>query len=536
MPMDASVSATAMTTSYLRPLSVIAFLILVMAGLIGVAERAGLPLGLVRLSLSVMAAMAVLAIIAFAGTGREKDFAGFTLASPPVGSGVLLALIAGVIVEMAWPASSSAEWGAGPLGAAAGVILAHLIERYGVRRESWQPGESGSAQRAERLMRGLAFGLLGAGLALVAFPVLAAELVQLFRLSPQAATAVAAAIPLIAVLAGGMRSALSLAFAASAMVIATLAVLVGAGLWTIGNLPLPGQAEPATLLAVAEVRRNWSVVQPMHLMEWPGWSAVFSGTALQHFGLGCLIATGLTLALAPSLQVRRRSFVGAAMVVSLIMPLLIVSIGGFAIEAAAVKFIGVPIVRPPASLIEASQLGLLSICGAQPADAEALRIACGVGPRDAAVFDWRQIALSPAFTHAGLGTALGFPPSLALATAGLRLFLGLAAATAGLMLFSLGLGFYLLSRNRIAAGLASIRLGATRLVATVAAILLVVFSAELRSLDPAIIPGLIGAGAVLQIVSTAFRTRNIRSAEVMAEVPAPKPLRRRKASAEGELA
>jgi preprotein translocase subunit YajC len=28
-----------------------------------------------------------------AGTGREKDFAGFTLASPPVGSGVLLALI-----------------------------------------------------------------------------------------------------------------------------------------------------------------------------------------------------------------------------------------------------------------------------------------------------------------------------------------------------------------------------------------------------------------------------------------------------------
>ena len=75
-----------------------------------------------------------------------------------------------------------------------------------------------------------------------------------------------------------------------------------------------------------------------------------------------------------------------------------------------------------------------------------------------------------------------------------------------------------------------------RLVATVAAILLVVFPDELHSLDPAVVPGLIGAGAVLQIVLTAFRTRNIRSAEVMAKVPAPKPLLRRKASAEGELA
>lgn len=525
-----------MTGSYLRPLSVIAFLTLVMAGLVGVAERAGLPLGLVRLLLTIIAAMALIAIIAFASTGREKDYAGFSLTSPPVSSGILLALIAGLVVEMALPARSAAEWSAGPLGAAAGVMLAHLIGRYGVWRAPWQPDESASAPRAERLLRGLALGLLGAGLALVALPILAGELVLLFRISPGSAMVAAVAIPLIAVLAGGMRSTLSLALAASAMVIATMVVLVGASLWNIGNLPLPGQADPATLLGLAEVRRNWSVVQPMHLLDWPAWSAVFSGSALQYFGLACLLATGLTLSLGPSLPVRRSSLAGAAMLGLLIVPLLIVSVGGVAIEAAAVRFVGAPIMRPPASLIEASQLGLLTICGASPADAESLRIACGVGPRDAAVLTWQQIALSPGFTHAGLGTALGFPPSLALATAGLRLFLGLAAMTVGLMLFSLGLGFYLLARNRTAAGLASIRLGSTRLVATLAAILLVVFAEELRSLDPAIIPWMLGAGAAVQIASTAFRSRGRTSAEVMTEAPPPKPSRRRKASAQGELA
>jgi hypothetical protein len=136
---------------------------------------------------------------------------------------------------------------------------------------------------------------------------------------------------------------------------------------------------------------------------------------------------------------------------------------------------------------------------------------------------------------------LGFPPTLALTTAGLRLFLGLAATTVGLMLLSLGLGFYLLARNRTAAGLASIRLGSTRLVATGAAILLVVYAVELRSLDPTVVLGLLGAGAGLQIVLAAFRMRRDRSAAALPTATAPgnssrKRQPRKKSSAQGELA
>ncbi len=534
-----------MTTSYLRPLSSIAFLTLVTAALIGVAERAGLPLALVRLSLSVVAAMALLAIIAFASTGREQDFAGFGLISPPVGGGLVLALVIGLPVELAWPANTAAEWSAGPLGAAAGVFVAHLVESYAMRGTSTRTPAALAGNRAGRLLTGFSCLALGAGLVLAALPGFAAELLLLFRLAPTAAQALAVAIPLVAVLAGGMRTTLSLAFAASAMVIATLAILTGAGLWSIGNLPLPGQSEAGTLLGVAEVRRNWSVASPMHLIDWPAWSDIFSGQALHRFGFGCLLGAGVSLAVAPALPVGRRSSAGMAILGLLIVPLLIVSIGGFALEAAAVRFIGMPIVRPPANLVEASQLGLLTICGASPVDAGSLRIACGVGPREAAVFTWRRIAISPAFTHAGLGTALGFPPSLALATAGFRLFLGLAATTLGLMLFALGLGFYLLARNRTAAGLASIRLGSTRLAAMGAAIALFAFWTEWQPLDPRLPAGLLAAGAVFQIAAAGARMlpRRVEAATgsgaVLPETPddkRPPPSRRRKASAESKLA
>jgi hypothetical protein len=182
--------------------------------------------------------------------------------------------------------------------------------------------------------------------------------------------------------------------------------------------------------------------------------------------------------------------------------------------------------------VEAAQFGLITVCGASPDTADAVRIACGVAPRDPALLAWRQIALSPAYVQGGPTVALGYTATVGLAVGIGRLAMALIAATAGLWLLAQGLGRDLLARNRAAAGLASLRLGLARLTAALAAAGAMVLGAAgvMLSPPPLLVALGLGSGLLLLIaMGQAFRRP--------ASVSAPPPPRRRKApSAQGEPA
>jgi hypothetical protein len=122
--------------------------------------------------------------------------------------------------------------------------------------------------------------------------------------------------------------------------------------------------------------------------------------------------------------------------------------------------------------VETSRLGLVAVCGVNPGSPDALRLACGVSPRDTAAFAWAQIGLTPAYIATGLSAASGFSTTLNLSAGLLTAASHLVMITLGLGLAAKGLGEYLLARNYRAAGLASLRLGLVRLSALLLALAL----------------------------------------------------------------
>jgi hypothetical protein len=502
--------------------------------LLAVAERAGLPLFWVKAFLCATGALTLLCAVVLARTTQERAFFAAEPMLGPVSGGLALAMLVVTVNGVLLPATDGAGWLAVVLGAPVGLLAGHGVSRAARKiagRRDLQPRLR--ALPAQEVMRGAALALAGVAVLLAGADLARGEAAAVFGLSPAAASMLSLAAVLAAVLLGGGAGASLLLASLAGFAVLCMVINLAAGFAAFGNPALPGWSEPQTLAAISEARTTWGVGAPIHLTEWPALASVLEGDALRRLLLSALTAAGLSLALSPGLPAHRRGHVAVAAGAALLLPIALVAIAGYAIEAAAIRFIGAPVVRPPPGLVEAAQFGLVTVCGASPDTADAVRIACGVAPRDPALLAWRQIALSSAYVHGGPTVALGYTATVGLAVGIGRLAMALIAATAGLWLLAEGLGRDLLARNRAAAGLASLRLGLARLAAVLAAIGAMILGASGVALSPPLLLVALGLGSGLLLLigmSRAFR----RPASV---ITTPPPPRRRKApSAQGEPA
>ncbi len=504
-----------------------ALLAALLLALLALAERAGLPLPYVRGFLFAAALLTFGAIVALARTGRERPFVGLDGAAGPVQAGLALAAAAWIAGEVLFPAADPAAWVAMMAGAPLGVAAAHAVERFAAKRLSSGDGEpTGWAG----WLAALAAAAVGALVLVAGLGIAQREIARILGLSDPAALALAALLILLPTLLGGARGAMALAGASAVAAGVILVALVIIGLAWLGALPIPGQSEVRTLQAVAEARERWQIRWPIHLTAWPGLDLLFRREALSAFAIAFTAAAALGLAAAPAAPLRRRSTAATATIALALLPLLTTAIAGYAIEAAGTKFVGAPAARPPAALVESAALGLVGICGRQPMDADAVRVACGIGPRDPSTLDWSRLTPSPAFLRSGFPAALGFPTTISLAADGLRLAMALAAGALGLWIAARAIGRGLLGRRRQAAGLASLRQGLIRVAALVVVGGVCALLALRLPLPPEAVLALPPAAALLAMAKLWAATR-----KPVAAPPIPPPAPRRRASSSSAL-
>jgi len=445
-----------------------ALLAMLLLGLLALAERAGLPLPFVQAFLCVAALLTYGALAAFSRTARERAFLGLDngigRGANSLGAGLALAAATWLLCEAIAPPMNSAAWLAAMLGATLGISAAHAIARIAERGADGEAEPTG----ATGLVTAFAATAAGAALLVVALHAAQAEVARLFGLGDVAALAVAALLALTPTLLGGGRGAIAIAGAMATAATLAILLLVGLGLATLGPLPLPGQSESRTLDAIAEARGHWGIVSPLQPTAWPDPANLLERGALLAFGAAFATAAALSLAAAPAAPIRRRGVAASAAVALALWPVLTTAIAGYAVEAAAVRFVGAPAARPPPALVESSAFGLVRVCGVEADSAEGLRRACRVAPRDPTAIDRSWIELRPAFLRSGLPAALGLPSTLSLAASGLQLAIALAGAALGLWIVARAVGRGMLGRRRQAAGLASLRQGLIRLAALAA--------------------------------------------------------------------
>jgi hypothetical protein len=485
-----------------------ALVMLALLALLLAAERVGLPTGWVRLFFHAIVLGALIAVLWLSRTTQERAFTGSTSALGAGAGGLVLAMMVTAAITMLAPPVSGPQWLASIIGAVTGQVLAHGLARATSRTTVQDVPDGPMAPSSNiALLRGLGLLFAGGALALAGTEAARLEVARLLTVgmpgSGLAATQANAALfpallALIAVLAGGIRASLIQATAFALAAVAAFGLTLAIGLIYLGPLPLPGQSEPATLAAIAEARQQWGITMPLHLLHWPDWTSAFGGDGLRSLVLCALIASGMSLALSPVVSVRRKSTAAVAAIGSILLPLAVVAIAGYAVEAAASIFIGASINRPPPAVIETARLGLAGLCGSNPDSAEALRLACGLSPRDTAVLAWSQVRLTSAYIQTGLSAAVGFSTTLNLFTGFLTAAWHLAVVTLGLGLAAQGLGQYLFVRSYRAAGLASLRLGLVRLSALILAAVLAFLPTEwLMATREAWLPALLAGSLAL---------------------------------------
>ena len=488
----------------------ISIVTIVMIMLVIVAERAGLPLLWVRTFLCLIAALGLLSVIASARTTNERLFFGLFALGAPVSASLVTTMVIMMMTGTLYSSGSSTLWLATILGSLLGLVIAHLLARYRPDQATGF-GTNAGFGKASGLLRGLSLLLIGFGLALPALESTTQEAMRIFGLDASTAMLLILAPGVIAILLGGAQAGLALALSFCLVGVIAVAGLIILGLASLGPLPLPGQSELQTLQAITEARERWGVASPLHLTQWPRLDLALQVDALRWLILAALMTTGVLLSLTPAAPLQRRSFVVSSTLLIMLLPLAIIIIGGYAIEAAGIGFVGTQITRPPTGMVEAARLGLITICGASTDSAEAIRLACRLSPRDGAIFAWSQIGLTQAFVESGLPVAIGYNASISLFTGATKLIFSLVALTIGLWLAAQGLGRNLLARNRQAAGLASFRLGLTRLSLVLIAIAIGSLQIMHGALPRDGIVALVSAGALLCLVSEGMTYLRSRS-------------------------
>jgi hypothetical protein len=491
-----------MTSSPPSALSAPVLIALVLLGLLTIGERVGLPEIWVQSFFFAILVLTLLAVLWLARTTQERVFLGAVPALDPQAGAMVLAIVTSAAVTNLVPSSDGPQWLGSLVGATVGLLLAHGLARraHGEQKKSATSGRV-TPEYTLPVARGLALLLIGAAMATVALDQAQLEIARLLSLNAGTSMALASGLALLAVLVGGLRASFMQAALLALATVIALGLMLVIGLVHLGALPLPGLSDATTLTAVAEARGRWVIKTPLQFLTWPDWSSVLRGDGLKSFALSSLIATGIALAVSPGLAIRRKSLTGLAMAGTIILPLAAMAVAGYAIEAAAINFVGASIARPPAALVESARLGLVSICGASPDSAEALRMACGVSPRDAVALAWSQISLAPAFIRSGLSAAFGYTAAVSMTIGILSLAWTMAIATIGLALAANGLGLHILARKYQAAGLASLRLGLVRLAALLLATAFTIPTAIHATVDgSAVLAGLAsGCGLLLAL-------------------------------------
>jgi hypothetical protein len=505
---------------------------LVLLGLLAVAERVGMPGIWVKSFFFAILVLTLLAVLWLARTTQERVFLGTVPLLDALPSAMVLAIVTSAAIASLMPPADGTQWLASMFGTPAGLLLAHGLARLAHRRKG-HPAKGGGSVPGDTLSvaRGFALLLIGSALAMVALDQAKLEIVRLLSLSPGTGMMLASGLALLAILVGGIRASLMQAALLALASVIALSLMLGIGLVHLGALPLPGLSEVATLTAIGEARGHWGITSPLQLLNWPDWPSVFRGEGLKRFALSALIASGVALALSPGVPVRRRSLTGLAVAGTIILPLTVMAIAGYAIEAAASNFVGASIARPPAALVESARLGLVGICGANPETAEALRMACGVSPRDAAALAWGQISLAPDFLRSGLSAAFGYTAAVSMTIGVLSLAWMMAAATLGLALGASGLGLHILGRKRQVAGLASLRLGLVRLAALLLATAFTIPTAIHATVDGSAVLAGLASGCGLLLALGLWSALGKTERQPVSEPSAP-PLRSRRRKTE----
>ena len=510
-------------------LAAIGLIVLTLLAALGLAERAGLPLEWVRHGVNGLGILGVIGCIWLTRTAVEKWFHPSGTVLPPLMAGTLIAVVANPLADRLVSATDGKTWLAARCGVILGVLAAMAVLRWARKRER----TAGSQHRqplAAGLLSGAAGLILGSALLLTLASPAAEEIARLLGVGPAAALALAFLPPLLAMLAGGGLASATFAGALAIVAAGAIAAGFGLGAMQLGQPPLPGFAEAQTLAAMAQARAAWSITEPLLPMAWPALASLAEPASLAAMGIAALMTAGLVIAATPALPGHRRGFAALAALAAAVIPVAVIAVAGYAVEAAAIRFVGAPIARPPQAMIDASRLGLISICGAFPDTADAIRAACGVGPRDAAAFSWNQIGLTQAYVAQGPMASLGHAATITLAGSVAKLAGCLAGLSLGLWLAAEGVGHGLLGRRLGAAGLASLRLGLTRLAALAIAVgALALPAMQLRAMIEWLPGTAAGAGALLLLLTLALPLLQ-RPAPPSAEAEKP-PARRRKPSA-----
>jgi hypothetical protein len=439
--------------------------LVVLVALVVVAERAGLPEGMAQTAVVVLLAVFCISILSVARTAEESVFLGRIPGGNPALSGVVLGiLLTGAGLALLRPETVGAAT-AVVAGQCAGLVLAHGVAR-------WQVHEAGQAggKPVIAILSGLLETTAGVALSAACLSVIIASMAPAFAsagmpVSGTTLSLMVVCLPAFAVAAGGARACFALLTGLASLVVAGYGIMLAAGILGLGSLPLPWFSETSTLAAIAEAKTRWfqTPVHPVQLISWPSLPDVLTaGHRIWFFGSAAM-AFSLALLLAPAIPLRRRRIVVPALSAVILLPLAMIATAGYAIETAGFQFIGSSVQRPPAGLLEAARNGFVTLCNAAPGTAEALRVACGASPREPMSLAWDQIRIAPSFLSGGLTAALAYPAALAFLTRVAEPLVLLSGLVAGFWIAARGLGLRVLAREKMAPGLASLRLGLVRL-------------------------------------------------------------------------
>jgi hypothetical protein len=522
------------------PFAGMAFPIAAVLGLLLVAERSGLPTAWAE-----PAAFAVLVAALGVGTwmsrtAMESRFFGRERFGGSLFGGVILGFLLTGATMSFHGGGHSVLWFPALAGALGGLVIAHLFSRLRVVIMQERAQRRGGSRAAHAVL-GVALILMGGTIAAFAVQSGLGEMDAIFGTKGGLSVFLALILPFFAVVLGGCYGGLSLCGMLALLSLSGLAVMAAVGFAAFGTPPLPGFSDSQTLAVIADLRARWGLTGIAFLEQWPPLAALFDVSTLPTTAFSAVAAAAIALSLSPAVPVRRRSVTLVAMATVCLVPLLMIVVGGYAIEAAAKQFVGAPINRPPPGLLEALRLGLVSVCGGIPETADALGRQCGVSPRDTAVLTVEQIRFSAAFLQSGLTVAIGSASVINAVARMVSLAMVGAGLVAGLWMMALGLGSHILGWKHQAAGLASQRLAVTRMAAVIA--VAVAATASIYGLVPALDQArMLAGGAALTVLLMqallAWNERTGLSASAPEKPSAPAKGRRRKAaaSAPGELA
>jgi hypothetical protein len=472
---------------------------LVVMLLILAAERSGLPIRTAEWFVRIVTIAALLSCVWFGRSAVERLFFGREASAPWKGGGLILGLM--ILVSTQTHLTNSASWFAAMIGSMLGVITVHIFLRYHHKRNHQPLAEAISTTdaRQKNLILGLALCCLGAMVALPSLTQALSNPIHNMRGNDHALLPSIVFLTMLAIALGGVKGSMAMIAMLSLIAVGGILFNIGIGLTAFGTFPLPGFDEPATLKAIVEIKNSLGLSRAQFLQQWPGLGMILNLDDLTALTIAALISAAVSYTLHPAIQLNKRSVAATASATLIVLPLLMIATGGYAIEAAIEYLIGSPINNPPAALLESARVGLLKICDGFPETVEALRLQCSVSPRETTTLELARLKAQDSFLLTSLAVSLGYTATISRAIGLFPLALSLIGVVTGIWLMALGLGRYIMTQKHDAPGLASHRIASTRM-ATVLSSTLIILLVHFSSIPSAAVMTILGATAAALIL------------------------------------